>query len=265
MMSSTNAADDVLQMIEDVKARHVRREDPTAPDYCFHCDDDWPCDAAKLAARLEQAVLECADLRRELERRQEMDWSSITDDLLRSKRLGRTLLDHIDALEADLAAAQAENERLEARLTEAARIYGALHAEIERLRAQVAAADALAACIRCELIDGETWYGMDHANIVDAYTAYRAARPGPPALSLVDPWALTPAELADIDRWLDELGVGNPRHRSATITTLDTYVEAGMVRRPVQRYMVAQIVTAWGYPRRWHRFRRWLRSLWLET
>ena len=58
-MTAPNPAADVRQMIEDVQARHVETEGGQ----CRSCHVDWPCETARLADTLEQAVtvIEAAD------------------------------------------------------------------------------------------------------------------------------------------------------------------------------------------------------------
>ena len=61
-MTAHNPAADVRQFIEDVQARHYQfpalaealgRAEPNS---CVTCSQKWPCDAARLADKLEQAV-----------------------------------------------------------------------------------------------------------------------------------------------------------------------------------------------------------------
>ena len=55
----SNSADDVRALIEDIRARHgeyyFSRIEPMG-NYCNSCGHEWPCDAARLADMLEQAV-----------------------------------------------------------------------------------------------------------------------------------------------------------------------------------------------------------------
>ena len=111
-------------------------------------------DVEELLANPERAG---ADLRRELERRQSQQFDPITDDILQSTELGRTLLDAGIQLTADLQAAQAE---------------------IEWLREQVAAADALADAVQWLSPDPVPYPELNRTalRVVEAYHAYRATR-----------------------------------------------------------------------------------------
>jgi hypothetical protein len=42
----------LAELVADVAARHVEDIVPRATGYCHSCGEDWPCDAARLAAAL---------------------------------------------------------------------------------------------------------------------------------------------------------------------------------------------------------------------